>query len=301
MKTIIKTDGLTKKYKGFAALDSVSLTVEQGDIYGLIGKNGAGKTTFFKLVMGLARPTSGTIEISQSADLDTARSQIGFMIGTAFFPYLNARKNIEYYRTLKGIKDRKETDRVLKLVSLDKEKKPFRAFSLGMKQRLGIAGALLGKPPIIILDEPINGLDPEGVMDIRKMIKQINRTEGTTFIVSSHILSELDLIATKFGFIGHGVLLKEISYKDLHKNTEKSLTLTVDNAEKAIKALEGKLKIKTYEKVKNNQVILTEDMSKSDKIAKTVVEAGVKLFEMRKQETSLEEYFFNLIGGGQHD
>jgi ABC-2 type transport system ATP-binding protein len=143
MAQVLKTKDLTKKYKDFTALKDVSITAHAGDVYGLIGKNGAGKTTFFKLVMGLTEKTSGNIAINETDDLNTGRSKIGFMIGLSFFPYLNAYQNIEYYRKMKGIKDRRETERVLKLVDLYKVEKPFKSFSMGMKQRLGIANALL--------------------------------------------------------------------------------------------------------------------------------------------------------------
>ena len=143
MRQVLRTKNLTKKYKDFTALSNVSITVEKGDIYGLIGKNGAGKTTLFKLVMGLTEKTSGDIAINELNNLNAGRNKIGFMIGLSFFPYLTAYQNIEYYRKLKGIKDKRETERVLKLVDLYKVKKPFKSFSMGMKQRLGIANALL--------------------------------------------------------------------------------------------------------------------------------------------------------------
>ncbi|MCL2860178.1 MAG: ATP-binding cassette domain-containing protein [Oscillospiraceae bacterium] len=142
----IKTKSLTKKYKDFTALNNVSITVDKGDVYGLIGKNGAGKTTLFKVIMGLTKKTSGDMIINNNNNLNEARSKIGFMIGLSFFPYLNAYQNIEYYRKMKGIKDKKETERVLKLVNLYEVKKPFKSFSMGMKQRLGIANALLRQP-----------------------------------------------------------------------------------------------------------------------------------------------------------
>ena len=301
MAEILKTNNLTKKYKEFIALNNVSLTVEHGDVYGLIGKNGAGKTTFFKVVMGLTEKTAGEISIDNNNDLNKARSKIGFMIGPSFFPYLNAYQNIEYYRKLKGIKDKNETDRVLKLVELYGVKKPFKSYSMGMKQRLGIANALLGKPPIIILDEPVNGLDPQGITDIRKIIKEINKKENTTFIISSHILSELDLVATKFGFIDHGILLREIHYKELHQQTSKSLIIEVDNTSKAIKLLETELKISNCEIGKNNEIILSKCLNESDKVSKLLVENGLKLYSIKKQETTLEEYFFNLVGGANND
>ena len=299
MTETIKTKDLTKKYKEFMALNNVSINIEKNDVYGLVGRNGAGKTTLFKVLMGLTESTSGDITINESNNLVKERNNIGFMIGQTFFPYLNAYQNIEYYRKLKGIKDKKETVRVLKLVKLYGVKKPFKSFSMGMKQRLGIANALLGAPSIVILDEPINGLDPQGITDIRKMIKEINQKENTTFIISSHILSELDLVATKYGFIDKGILLKEISYEELHQQTSKSIIIEVDNTEKAIKLLETKLNIQGYTKGKNNEIILNEHLDKTDKISKLLVENGLKLYTIRKQETTLEEYFINLVGGSQ--
>ena len=217
-QVILKTHELTKKYGDFAALDRVSLTLKQGDIYGLIGRNGAGKTTFFKCVMGLAKPTGGTVAIhGEQHNLNAARRQMGFMINPSFFPYLNPKENLQYFCRVKGIKAQGEVERLLRLVELDGVKKPFKAFSLGMKQRLGIAGALLGSPSFVVLDEPINGLDPQGIIDMRNVIKNIHKQTGTTFIISSHILSELDLVATQFGFIDHGVLLKEITRDELHR------------------------------------------------------------------------------------
>ena len=222
--TILQTHELTKKYGDFTALDRVSLTLKQGDIYGLIGRNGAGKTTFFKCMMGLAKPTSGTIAIhGEKNNLNAARRQMGFMINPAFFPYLNPKENLEYLCRVKGIKTKGEVERLLRLVELDGVKKPFKAFSLGMKHRLGIAGALLGSPSVVVLDEPINGLDPQGIIDMRNVIKNTHEQTGATFIISSHILSELDLVATQFGFIDHGVLLKEITHGDLHEHTETTL------------------------------------------------------------------------------
>lgn len=298
MTNIIETKNLTKKYRSFTALNNVSLTVEKGAIYGLIGKNGAGKTTLFKLIMGLTKKTSGELIINNNQNLNEARRDIGFMIGPAFFPYMTAHQNIEYYRKLKGIADPQETQRVLKLVELFGVNKPFKAFSMGMKQRLGIANALLGNPPILILDEPINGLDPQGINDIRNLITKLNQSEQTTFIISSHILSELDLVATTFGFIDHGVLLKEVSHDDLHQQTSKALIVEVDQPEKAIALLRDDLGVKDYSEGKNNEIILPHYLTETDKVATLLVNNGLKLFGLKRQETTLEEYFIHLIGGG---
>lgn len=287
---ILQTHELIKKYGEFLALNAVSLTLKKGDIYGLVGRNGAGKTTFFKCVMGLAKPTGGSVTINgEASNLNAARRQMGFMIHPNFFPYLNPKENLEYLCRVKGIKVKGEVERVLKIVGLDGVQKPFKDFSLGMKQRLGIAGALLGSPSIIVLDEPINGLDPQGIIDMRAVIKDAHAQTGATFIISSHILAELDLMATQFGFIEQGVLLKEISHTELHEHTKKSLMIEVDDAVKA----QTVLKFFGIENVAVNGKRLTLEsfLDKSNEIARALVNGGVELYDLHRQETTLEEYF----------
>ena len=294
-QTVLTTQGLTKKYGDFFALNAVSLTLKQGDIYGLIGRNGAGKTTFFKCVMGLAKPTSGIVEImNETANINAARKKVGFMINPSFFPYLNPKENMEYLCRIKGIRIKGEIERLLKLVDLNGIKKPFKAFSLGMKQRLGIAGALLGTPQIVVLDEPINGLDPQGIIDMRAVIKNVHAETGATFIISSHILSELDLVATQFGFIEQGVLLKEISHQDLHEHTKKTLRAEVDDVSKA-QAILNSSGIES--KAEDGRVILHSHLDRSNEIARALINGGVELFDLHRLETTLEEYFMRLIGG----
>ena len=264
---ILHTDDLTKKYSEFFALDRVSITVEHGDIYGLIGRNGAGKTTLFKCVMGLAKPTGGTVTINgETSDLDTARHQMGFMINPSFFGYLNPRENLEYLCQVKGITAKGEVDRLLELVGLVGVKKPFKAFSLGMKQRLGIAGA--------------------------------HERTGATFIISSHILSELDLVATRFGFIEQGILLKEITHTELHELTKKSLVIEVDDpaVARAVLAMHGITDVS----VEGNQLTLKSHLNQSDDIAEALVTAGVRVYDLHRQETTLEDYFMKLIGGNEN-
>lgn len=295
MAAMIKTKNLSKQYQDFKALKNVSMTVEKGQIYGFVGKNGAGKTTFFKCLMGLTTSTSGEIKINGSKKVEGERKNIGFMIGSAFFPYFTARQNIEYYRKLKGITDKKETERVLKLVNLDKEKKPFKSFSMGMKQRVGIANALLGQPDLVILDEPLNGLDPQGITDIRHIIQDVNETYGTTFIISSHILSELDLVATHFGFIDGGVLLKEISHQELHQLMAKTLVLEVDDTEKALQILKQEFQVPTTEIGEHGEIILDAQNMDTSKISKAIVNSQLELRAIYKKEMTLENYYFNLI------
>jgi ABC-2 type transport system ATP-binding protein len=193
------------------------MNVERGDIYGLVGRNGAGKTTLLKCLLGLVRPESGTISLlGDSADLDEARGRIGFMIKPAFFTYLSAERNLAYHCRLKGFDPALEIDRALRIVGLEGERKPVKSYSLGMKQRLGIAAALLGSPEIVILDEPLNGLDPLGIRDVRALIKRINEDIGATVVVSSHLLGELEMVASKFGILENGRLVEEIAHRELH-------------------------------------------------------------------------------------
>jgi len=302
-QTVLQTHGLTKRYGEHDALHEVSLTLNKGDVYGLVGRNGAGKTTFFKCIMGLAWPSAGSIEINgEDAHLGAARRQMGFLINPTFFPYLNPYENLRYRCKVKGIQDKGEVERLLKLVGLGGVKKPFKAFSLGMKNRLGIAGALLGSPPIVVLDEPVNGLDPQGIIDMRALIKDIHVNTGTTFLISSHILSELDLVATRFGFIEEGVLLKEISHKDLHERTKKTLLIEVDDLAKAQAALKPlgitsealSLEQQSAEKYR---LSLDSHLDETSDIARALVNADVELYSLHQRETTLEEYFVRLVGG----
>jgi len=284
-QTILHTDDLTKKYGEFFALDRVSINVEQGDIYGLIGRNGAGKTTLFKCVMGLAKPTSGTVTINnEKSNLNLARRQMGFMINPSFFGYLNPKENLDYLCKVKGVSARGESDRLLDIVGLSGVKKPFKAFSLGMKQRLGIAGALLGSPPIVVLDEPINGLDPQGIVDMRAVITNAHAQTGATFIVSSHILSELDLVATRFGFIEQGVLLSEITHTGLHELTRKSLVIEVDDPATACAVL-AMYNVGDVH-VEGTQLTLESHLNQSDDIAQVLVTAGVRVYDLHIRRTS---------------
>jgi ABC-2 type transport system ATP-binding protein len=299
-QTMLETHELTKKYGEFTALSNVSLDLHEGDVYGLVGRNGAGKTTFFKCVMGLTRPSSGSIAIvGDSNNLGAARRKIGFTISNAFFSYLNPRESLEYLCRVKGVRASKaEVARLLELVGLVGVKKPFKAFSMGMKQRLGIAGALLGSPPIVVLDEPINGLDPQGIIDVRDTIKNIHQATGTTFIISSHILSELDLVATRFGFLEQGVLLKQVSHQDLHEQTKKSLVLETSDAAAAKALIESQLGLAASPTPgKPEALTLESGLERSHEIARLLVQNNISLFEMHRRENTLEDYFIRLIGG----
>ena len=216
-QVILKTNHLTKRYGHRAVVENLSMTIHQGDIYGFIGKNGAGKTTLIRMVTGLAAPSDGSIQLFGSGSLLEGRRRIGTVIeAPAFYPGMTARENIIAFSRLQGLRDFSHVEELLELVGLDHTgKKKCRNFSLGMKQRLAIAIALIGDPELLILDEPTNGLDPEGMKEVRDLILKLNQEKGITVLVSSHILGELSKFATRYGIIHHGKLIEEFTEEDL--------------------------------------------------------------------------------------
>lgn len=302
MKEILKTENLTKKYKKNTALDSVDFTLMQGEIYGLIGRNGAGKSTFLGIITGAVRLGSGILEIQGMKgrrNVIRARRNIGFMLEPNFYAYLTAEENLKYICKVRGISDvDSEIKRVLELLGLYGNKKNIKSYSMGMKQRLGIAAALLGNPDIVILDEPINGLDPQGIMDFRNIVTDIHKAQGTTFIISSHILAELGIMATKFGFLEKGRLIKEMTDKELAAACENQLIVKTDNQEKAVVILEDKLNIKNYKVNGNNEIVLSDYIDNPQTVSDTLYENGLHILTIKSQSITLEEFFFNLIGGG---
>ena len=220
-ETVLHTKGLTKRYGSHTAVDRAELTVEKGQIYGLVGRNGAGKTTIIRMVTGQTIPTAGEISLFGAAgrELMKVRARTGVMVETpSFYPYLTARQNLEYYRIQRGIPGKGTVDQALEEVDLaDTGKKTFKNFSLGMKQRLGLALALMNRPDFLLLDEPINGLDPEGIVEFRNLLLKLNRERQTTILISSHILPELANLATCYGFIDNGVMLEQITARALEE------------------------------------------------------------------------------------
>ncbi len=263
-ETVISLKEIDKSYGKNKVLENVSIDINKGDIFGLVGKNGAGKTTMFKVILGLSDFEAGELHIGDPEDsLKVGRSKIGFLIGNNFFSYMTGEENLKYYCRMKGIKDKNEVNRVLEIVGLQGVKKKFKQYSMGMKQRLGIANAILGNPEILILDEPTNGLDPQGIADIRKLIQKLNEEYGMTVIVSSHILGELQNTAHRFGIVNNGRVERVISQEDLatQKNVVK---ISVENLEKAKEALEA---------------------------------AGIDIQGESKESLSLEDFYFDVIGG----
>lgn len=300
---VLATHGLSRAYGKSLALDQASLTVHKGDIYGLVGRNGAGKTTLMRLVTGQSTPTAGSVELfgQTGRDLERARQRTGAMIEIpSFAPFLTARENLEYYRIQRGIPGKNAVDEVLEAVDLrDTGKKKFKSFSLGMKQRLGLALALMNHPDFLILDEPINGLDPEGVAEFRALLRQLNRERQTTILISSHILTELSSVATCYGFLEKGRLLEEISAGKLHEKCRTCLRLAVDDAARAAAVLERDLGASQYEVLPGNVIELYELLDRPQAVSAALGLGGVALLGMEQKGSDLEAYFLNLIGGGQ--
>ena len=294
--------GLKKAYGACMALDGVNMQVRRGDIYGLVGRNGAGKTTIIRMVAGQAPVTSGEITLfgeSTNTGLNRVRARTGAMIEIpSFYPYLSARENLEYYRRQRGIPGKQVVDEALTQVGLaDTGKKKFKAFSLGMKQRLGLGLALMNHPDFLLLDEPINGLDPEGIVEFRNIILNLNRERGTTILISSHILSELSNVATSYGFIDKGQMLEQISAAALHEKCRACLEITVDDPAKAAAALERELGTTAFEALPNGVLRLHEYLDAPQKVLLVLTQAGIAISNLENKSTDLEEYFLKLIGG----
>ncbi len=296
--------GLQKVYGTCKALDGVNMQVRRGDIYGMVGRNGAGKTTLMRMVTGQSEPTGGEMELfgASGKEMRLQRSRTGVMIEIpSFSPFLTAQENLEYYRLQRGIPGKHVVDEVLEQVDLkDTEKKKFKSFSLGMKQRLGLALALMNHPDFLILDEPINGLDPEGVAEFRQILRTLNRERQTTILISSHILSELSNVATRYGFMDKGRILEEISAEALHDKCRTCLRLEVDDAARAAATLQSQLGTDKFEVLPGNVVQLYDCLDDPKRASYALAQNGVALLAMEQKGADLEAYFLELIGGGRH-
>ena len=300
-EVVLQTVNLTKKYKDFVALDNANITIHKGDIYGLIGRNGAGKTTLMKTITTLTNKTGGTFSLFGSEEeLTESKRRIGCLIESpAFFGSLTAYQNLKYYAIQKGITNDKQIDKVLKAVDLFKEKeKKFKNFSLGMKQRLGIAFAILDNPDFIILDEPINGLDPIGIKEIRDTLKRLNEEEKITILISSHILSELYLIANHFCFIDKGRIIKDLSKEELDLECSKCIVIKTKDVKKATVVLEQELKTTNYKVIDNTEIRLYDYLDNLAKVNKILLNNDIEIMGIYELGISLEDYFNSLIKDG---
>ena len=304
-KYVLKTNHLSKKYQDKMALNNVDLSIEKGSIYGFIGQNGAGKSTMIRIICGLGSPTTGTFELfgeNNERELNEARRRIGTIIeGPALYPNMTASENLEAHRLLKGIPGKDCIEKTLSLVGLqDTGKKKAKNFSLGMKQRLGLAIALLGDPEFLILDEPINGLDPMGVVEIRELLKKLNKEHGITILISSHILSELHLLATHYGIIHEGELLEQFSAKELNEKCQHYLHIKVDNPGKAVTVIELHLFTKEFEVMPDGSIRLFAFVDSPGTVSKVLTNEGLVIEQFMPMGEDLETYFTKRIGGVQH-
>lgn len=302
--TVLATKGLTKRYGSHLAVDRAELQVEKGQIYGLVGRNGAGKTTIIRMITGQTTPTAGEISLfgATGKDLLKLRARTGVMVETpSFYPYLTARQNLEYYRIQRGIPGKGTVDQVLEETDLaDTGKKVFKNFSLGMKQRLGLALALMNRPDFLLLDEPINGLDPEGIVEFRNLLLKLNQERQTTILISSHILPELANLATCYGFIDKGVMLEQISARDLQEKCRACIEVQVEDASAAALVLEQKLGTRDYEVLPGNILRLYSFLDQPQTVSRVLVEGGAALLSIESRGANLEDYFLSMIGGVRH-
>lgn len=298
MQYVLETNDLVKRYRNFTALDGLSMHVPKGAIYGFVGRNGAGKTTLIRIICGLQFPTAGGFSIygKTGRELGAARRRMGAVVETpSIYLDMNAEENLkEQYRII-GLPSFDGIPELLELVGLaDAGRKNARNFSLGMRQRLGIAIALCGDPDFLILDEPVNGLDPQGIVEIRELILKLNCEKQITVLISSHILDELSRLATHYGFIDKGKLIKEISAEQLERECRKSARVRVSDTSKLALALD-KMGLE-YSVIDGENADIYGEIEITA-LSEALTADGCKLFSLNEHDESLEAYFINLIGG----
>ena len=300
MEYVLTTSSLSKQYRSHEVLKEVTMHIPKGSIYGFVGRNGAGKTTLIRVICGLQEPTSGEYAIygvpNKDRQIARSRQRMGAVVETpSIYLDMSAEDNLKQQALILGLPSYEGIPEILKLVGLEHtDKKKARNFSLGMKQRLGIAVALIGNPDFIVLDEPINGLDPQGIVEIRELILRLNREHGITVLISSHILGELSKLATHYGFIEKGRLLREISAEELEAQCRKCIRVTVSNTKALSRALDRMNK--DYEILSGTEAKIYGDVILSELVS-TLSEEGCSLFSSHEQDDSLETYFINLVGG----
>lgn len=303
MDYIMETVGLRKSYKGNVVVNDVNIHVPKGAIYGFVGPNGAGKSTVMKMILNLIQPEAGEVQLFGEKVTDQSYEvfkRVGSIIENPYFyEKMTARQNLELHCDYMGFPNKERTDEVLQMVDLQNvEGKQIRHYSLGMKQRLAIARAILAKPEFLILDEPINALDPEGIREMRNLFQRLNQEDGTTIFISSHILSEVDLIADTIGIIQHGNLLAELPIEEIHKHQTEYISLQVDDVAHAATLLE-QMGITNFS-ILDKEFIRIYDSNISGKVlSKALIESGVGLESLGRKQDTLEDYFFQLTEEGK--
>ncbi|MHB8129777.1 MAG: ABC transporter ATP-binding protein [Mobilitalea sp.] len=302
---VLKTNGLTKSYHGANALQEVTVTLEAGKIYGLIGQNGAGKSTFMRLLAGLSFPTSGNITLfghTGEKALQIERKRLGSMIEyPSIAPNMTAKENLKLHRIMRGIPDKEVVDELLDLVGLaGTGKKKAKNFSLGMKQRLGIAVALLGNPELLILDEPINGLDPIGVVEVRKLLIKLCEERQMTILISSHNLPELYQTATDYIIIHKGEIKQTLTLAQLEECCKRHIRISCEQPERLVGVLEMKLNTTNYNVMPDKTVKLYDYLDDKERVSRVLFENGIIITNLSNEGDTLEDYFISIVGGGKN-
>lgn len=297
-KTILSVNNISKSFGRYKAIDNVSFNLQKGDIYGLIGSNGAGKTTIMRLITQLSPLKVGEIKLFDQKINQQALKHVGAVIETpAAFNKLTVQENLKLVAIQRGINDTRKITEIIKFVGLtEKIHMKAKDLSLGQRQRLGLAIAILPEPDLLILDEPINGLDPSGIIEFRKLLKKLNQEKQITILISSHILTELYQVSTRFGFIYDGQLIKEITKEELDKANRSGLVLTVDDVSKASKIIDEKF-MEKFTVIDDKNILIHSLNVDPSKLNRELVEKGISVISLTKKEKSLEDYYTNLIGG----
>lgn len=304
MDYVLRTNALTKHYKDFKALNGLTMNVPKGSIYGFVGRNGAGKTTLIRMVCGIQFPTDGSFELygvkNSDPKISETRRRMGAVVETpSILPYLSARKNLEMQYDIMGMPDYNGIDELLDLVGLKNTgSKLSKDFSLGMRQRLGIAVALCGKPDFLVLDEPINGLDPQGIIEMRELILKLNRENNITILISSHILDELSKIATHYGFINGGQIVREMSAEELENECRKCVRVKVTDTAALARVLDGM--DMEYRIIDDEQADIFASPNIT-KLAFSLWEEKCEILSASEHDENLEGFFISLVGGGSNE
>ena len=302
MSSVLQTYSITKQYGKVTAVDHVSIHLEQGDIYGLIGRNGAGKTTLMKMISGITFPTSGSYAFFEEEDNQKTITRVGCLIEQpTLYPDMKVEDNLRFYDTLLGITDSRNIDALLEMVDLTAvRKKKTKQLSLGMKQRLGIAIALIGYPDVLILDEPINGLDPTGIVEVRNLLLKLNKERNMTLLISSHILGELSRMATKYGIIDQGVLVEELTHSELLERTRQAVRIVYSDSRTIAVELD-EMGYSDYKVLPDGQIMVYCDPSYCGKINAGLGRKGIYVDSISVAGQDLETYFVGKMGGGVHE
>ncbi|MBP5417254.1 MAG: ATP-binding cassette domain-containing protein [Clostridiales bacterium] len=301
MEYLLETDNITKRYGKITAVDHVNIHLKKGEIYGLIGRNGAGKTTLLKMLAGLAKPSEGSYSIFGESEKETARlrDRIGVLIESpGLYPNMTAFENMKIKSLMLGMNDDSFLKELLTDVGLDSrtEKLKVKQFSLGMKQRLGIAMTLVGHPDLLLLDEPINGLDPQGIVEIRELIARLSKERNITILISSHILEELSKISTRYGILHNGQMIDEFTHSELLKRCSERIELRPSDATKAVTVIE-KMGITEYKVLDKSVIQIFERLEDSGEIVLELAKNNIKTLGIAVKNEALEDYYLSLTGG----